>query len=149
MNDEGYMQLAINAAEEAAARGDVPVGAAFVWDEIVVVRGNRRRSSGDPTAHAEIRALRDAAKVIGNWRCEGTLYVTQEPCPMCAGAIVNARIKRLVFGCASPKSGGVGSLFSIPTDPRLNHRCDVTAGVLEEECAHQLKQFFAKLRSRA
>lgn len=135
-------------AGESAARGDVPVGALIVLGGEVIGDGqNRRRSSGDPTAHAEIEALRKAAKVVENWRVEGTLYVTQEPCPMCAGALVNARIVHLVYGCANPKSGAAGSLYEIPTDERLNHRMEVTRGVLEEECSMVLTNFFRKLRS--
>ena len=97
-------------------------------------------------AHAEIVVLRGAAQVLGMWRVEATLYVTQEPCPMCAGAIVNARVTRLVFGCGNPKAGAVASLFQIVTDPRLNHRVEVTRGVREQECAKELQSFFAELR---
>ena len=145
--DEGYMRLALAEAEQAGEVGDVPVGAIIVKDDVVIGRGhNRREQSGDPTAHAEIEALRQAAHAIGHWRIEGTLYVTQEPCPMCAGALVNARVARLVFGCDNPKAGAVRTLYSIPTDPRLNHRLEVTAGVLADECAAILRAFFAKLR---
>ena len=145
MNDETYMRVAI---EEALAAGeDVPVGAIVVIDDKIVGRGrNRREALGDPTAHAEIEALRDAAKAIGSWRVEGTIYVTQEPCPMCAGALVNARIKRLVFGCDNPKAGAVKTLYTIPTDTRLNHRMEVAGGVLAAECGALLTQFFERLR---
>lgn len=147
-NDDNFMALALEEARAAGAAGDVPVGAVIVdANGTVIARGrNRRESDADPTAHAEIIALRDAAKAIGHWRVEATLFVTQEPCPMCAGAIVNARIKRLVFGCTNPKAGAVVTLYQIPTDSRLNHRVDVTSGVRADECAAELSQFFAALR---
>ena len=136
------------ALEEARGTGeDVPVGAIIVLDGVVAARGrNRREAWADPTAHAEIVALREAAKGLGHWRVEGTLYVTQEPCPMCAGALVNARVKRLVFGCDNPKAGAVKTLFTIATDARLNHRVEVTGGVLADECGALLTQFFERLR---
>ncbi|MBA3395589.1 MAG: nucleoside deaminase [Deltaproteobacteria bacterium] len=141
------MDAALDEARAAATAGDVPVGAVVVHDGVVIGRGrNRRELDGDPTAHAEIVALREAARVIGHWRVEATLFVTQEPCPMCAGAIVNARVKRLVFGCLNPKAGAVATLFQIPTDPRLNHRVEVVAGVRSAECAAVLQGFFAALR---
>jgi tRNA(adenine34) deaminase len=147
MDDEQWMTIALEEARAAAAAGDVPVGAIVVADGHILGRGrNRRELDHDPTAHAEIMALRDAAHTLGMWRVEATLYVTQEPCPMCAGAIVNARVKRLVYGCTNPKAGAVATLFSIVTDPRLNHRVDVRAGVLATECAAELQQFFAALR---
>ncbi len=127
----------------------MPVGAIVVGDEGTVLgRGrNRRELHGDPTAHAEVEALRDAAKQIGHWRVDAILVVTQEPCPMCAGAIVNARVRRLVFGCSNPKAGAVQTLYQICTDPRLNHRVDVVGGVRADECAAELKQFFERLRA--
>ena len=147
MDDEQWMTLALEEARAAAAAGDVPVGAIVVADGHILGRGrNRRELDHDPTAHAEIMALREAAKTLGMWRVEATLYVTQEPCPMCAGAIVNARVKRLVYGCTNPKAGAVDTLFSIVTDARLNHRVEVRAGVLASECAAELSQFFAALR---
>jgi len=147
MNDDQWMTIALEEARAAAAAGDVPVGALIVADGSILGRGrNRRELDRDPTAHAEIMALRDAAHTLGMWRVEATLYVTQEPCPMCAGAIVNARVKRLVFGCTNPKSGAVTTLFTLVTDPRLNHRVEVTSGVLATECAGELSQFFAALR---
>jgi tRNA(adenine34) deaminase len=147
MNDDQWMTIALEEARAAAAAGDVPVGAIIAHEGRILGRGrNRRELDRDPTAHAEIMALRDAAHTLGMWRVEATLYVTQEPCPMCAGAIVNARIKRLVFGCTNPKAGAVTSLFTIVTDPRLNHRVEVTGGVLATECAAELSQFFAALR---
>jgi tRNA(adenine34) deaminase len=146
-NDERLMRLAIAEGAAAGAAGDVPVGCVIAIEDEIVGRGrNRRQVSADPTAHAEIEALRDASSMTGNWRVEGTLYVTQEPCPMCAGALVNARVKRLVYGCANPKAGAVDTLFQIVTDPRLNHRMEVTRGVLADECAELLREFFAELR---
>ena len=147
MNDADWMTVALEEARAAAAAGDVPVGAVIVRDGSIIGRGrNRRELDGDPTAHAEIIALRDAAQTLGQWRVEATLYVTQEPCPMCAGALVNARVSRLVYGCTNPKAGAVRSLFAIVDDPRLNHRVEVVGGVLAEECAAALQQFFAELR---
>jgi tRNA(adenine34) deaminase len=147
MDDEQWMTFALEEARAAAAAGDVPVGAIIVADGVILGRGrNRRELDHDPTAHAEINALREAAKALGMWRVEATLFVTQEPCPMCAGAIVNARIKRLVFGCTNPKAGAVETLYTIVTDPRLNHRVEVTGGVLASECAAELSQFFVALR---
>jgi tRNA(adenine34) deaminase len=147
MNDDDYMRLALAEADQAAAAGDVPVGAVVVVGGRVVGAGhNRREARADPTAHAEIEALRQAAQAVGGWRVEGTLYVTQEPCPMCAGALVNARVVRLVFGCDNPKAGAVRTLYQIPTDARLNHRVEVEGGVLAEACAGRLKQFFSRLR---
>jgi len=147
MTDEHWMGVALDEAQAAAALGDVPVGAVVVIDDRIVGRGrNRREVDRDPTAHAEIVALRDAAATLGQWRVEGTLVVTQEPCPMCAGALVNARIARLVFGCPNPKAGAVATLYQIVSDPRLNHRVAITGGVRAEECAVILQQFFAELR---
>ncbi len=141
------MGLALEEARAAAQAGDVPVGAVVVIDGVVRGRGrNRREADHDPTAHAEVEALRSAARALGHWRVEGTLYVTHEPCPMCAGAIVNARVARLVFGCTNPKAGAVVTLYQIPTDPRLNHRLDVEGGVRADECAAALRAFFAELR---
>ena len=147
MTDAEYMGAAIEEARAAAAAGDVPVGAVIVIDDRIIATGhNKRQATGDATAHAEIEALRSASQVVGNWRVEGTLYVTQEPCPMCAGALVNARIVRLVYGCDNPKAGAVRSLYQIPTDPRLNHRMEVVAGVRAAECGQLLTGFFEKLR---
>ena len=147
MNDDDFMALALEEARAAAAAGDVPVGAIVARNGIVIAAGrNRREVDRDPTAHAEVIALRAAAQVIGHWRVEATLYVTQEPCPMCAGAIVNARVARLVYGCPNPKAGAVTTLYQIPTDARLNHRVAVTGGVRADECAAVLTAFFAELR---
>jgi tRNA(adenine34) deaminase len=147
MIDHDFMGCALDEARAAAAAGDVPVGAVVVRDGQVIATGrNRREVDRDPTAHAEVIALRAAAQVIGHWRVEATLYVTQEPCPMCAGAIVNARVARLVYGCPNPKAGAVATLYQIPTDPRLNHRVEVSGGVRADECAAVLQAFFAELR---
>ena len=146
-SDEHWMQRALDEARAAGAAGDVPVGCVIVIDDALVAAGhNRREADNDPTAHAEIVALRAAAKELGMWRVEGTLYVTQEPCPMCAGAIVNARVARLVFGCTNPKAGAVSTLYQLVTDPRLNHRVEVTSGVRADECAAELSTFFKRLR---
>ena len=143
------MRLALVEAAQAAMLGEVPVGAVvLLGEQILGVGGNRRESLSDPTAHAEILAIRQAAQATGSWRlCEATIYVTQEPCPMCAGALVNARIKRLVYGCGNPKAGAVRTLFQIAEDPRLNHRMEVRAGVLADECGGMLTAFFRSLRA--
>jgi tRNA(adenine34) deaminase len=148
MDDTDYMRLAIHEASQAG--DDVPVGAIVVApDGEIIGRGrNRREETGDPTAHAEIEALRAAARKLGHWRVHATLYVTQEPCPMCAGALVNSRILRLVYGCENPKAGAVQTLYQIPTDTRLNHTMTVVGGILAEDCAALLKTFFLKLRER-
>ncbi len=146
-DDARWMELALDEARAAAAAGDVPVGAVVVRGEEILGRGrNRRELDRDPTAHAELVALREAARALGHWRVEATLFVTQEPCPMCAGAIVNARVRRLVYGCPNPKAGAVATLYQIPTDPRLNHRVEVVGGIRSEECAALLQAFFIELR---
>ena len=146
--DGAFMDHAITQARLAWQAGDVPVGAVIVRDGVIIGRGfNRRQATGDPTAHAEIEALRLASRIVGNWRIAGTLYVTQEPCPMCAGALVNARIERLVYGCTNPKAGAVCTLYEIVTDARLNHRMEVMGGVRENECGDLLRGFFAGLRN--
>ena len=145
--DEYYMAEALRCAQAAGEAGNVPVGAVWVQSGSILFRaGNARRSSADPTAHAEILALRGASQIVQDWRISGTLIVTQEPCPMCAGALVNARVSRLVYGCPNPKAGAVDTLFDIVRDPRLNHRMEVTKGVLRDECAALLQAFFAKIR---
>jgi tRNA(adenine34) deaminase len=147
MTDEHWMDMALEEARAAATAGDVPVGAVVVVGERIVGRGrNRREQDRDPTAHAEIVALREAAQALGQWRVEGTLVVTQEPCPMCAGALVNARIVRLVYGCPNPKAGAVTTLYQLASDPRLNHRVAITAGIRADACAAVLQEFFAELR---
>jgi tRNA(adenine34) deaminase len=147
-NDQQFMQVALEEAREAEAAGEVPVGAVVVLDGEVIARGrNRTISDCDPTAHAEIVALRAAARAAGNYRLGGaTLYVTIEPCAMCAGAIVQARPARLVYGADDPKGGAVRTCFAILNDPRLNHRMEITAGVLAEECGGLLRDFFAGRR---
>ncbi|HUT52511.1 MAG TPA: tRNA adenosine(34) deaminase TadA [bacterium] len=143
-DDEKYMAEALAEARAAAEAGEVPVGCVIVSRGRVIGRGhNLREATNDPTAHAEIVALREAAKAVGCWRVTpAACYVTCEPCPMCAGALVNARVDRLVYGCADPKAGACGTLFDIPRDPRLNHRMEVAAGVMEPECARLLQEFF-------
>lgn len=137
--------MALRLAERASRLGEVPVGALVVSGDgaVLAEAHNLRESHADPTAHAEVIALRDAAKKLGVWRLDGcTLYVTLEPCPMCAGALVNARVQRLVYGAADPKMGCVHTLHRLCEEPRFNHRLDVTAGVLAEECAQVLRDFF-------
>ena len=149
-DDIRFMRLALTEAEAALEQGDVPVGAVVVHDGRVIGRGsNQRELLNDPTAHAEMIALTAAAAHLGSWRLEDcTLYVTLEPCAMCAGAIVLARLPRLVFGATDPKAGACVSLFQIPTDPRLNHRVVVAEPVLVEDCASILREFFAMKRSQ-
>jgi tRNA(adenine34) deaminase len=151
LEDDRFMELALARAAAAAARGDVPVGAVVVRDGVVVGVGeNRREVEADPTGHAEIVALRDACRSAGRWRLDGaTLYVTLEPCPMCAGAIVNARVARLVWGADDPKAGAVRSLYRLCDDPRLNHRVELCPGVLAEPAAGLLRAFFRQARARA
>jgi tRNA(adenine34) deaminase len=146
-----WMDRAIAQAKLARASGDVPVGAVVVRDGRLLAQAhNRREADQDPTAHAELLALRAAARATGSWRLEGcTLYVTLEPCPMCAGAAVLARLPSLVFGAADPKAGAVGSLMDIARDQRLNHQVDVTAGVLADECAELLTRFFRARRAKS
>ena len=146
--DERVMRLALEEAREAAAGGDVPVGAVIVrGDEILARAGNAREREQDPTAHAEILALRRASGATGSWHLEGcSMVVTLEPCAMCAGAIVLARLDRLVFGASDPKAGFAGSLGDLVRDGRLNHEVDVTIGVLAEECGEILRAFFAERR---
>ncbi len=142
------MRLAIEAARTAEENGDVPIGAVVVYDGRIIGKAyNQREQLQDPTAHAEIIALTQAAAAIGTWRLHGcTIYVTLEPCAMCAGALVLARIDQLVYGCDDPKAGACGTLYNIVQDGRLNHRVEVTRGVLAEECRRQLQQFFTRRR---
>jgi tRNA(adenine34) deaminase len=146
--DEGFMREALAFARIAYAEQEVPIGAVVVRGGKMIGRGrNRRERLADPTHHAEIEAIREAAQDAGHWRLEeATLYATVEPCPMCAGAAVNARIARIVYGCADPKAGYCGTLGNIPADPRLNHRCLVEGGLLGEESAELLRQFFQAKR---
>ena len=149
--DLQFMRMALELAENAADTGEIPVGAIITREGRVIGRGANCRESGkDPTLHAEIVAMREAARESGGWRLEGcTLYVTLEPCPMCAGALILARISRLVFGCRDPKAGACGSLYDIPKDSRFNHNVLVENGILREECARILRDFFrARRKSR-
>jgi tRNA(adenine34) deaminase len=148
MSDTAFMQMALALAEEAGKNGEVPVGAIVVKDGVVIGRGsNAPISQHDPSAHAEIQAMRDAAKSIGNYRLvDCTLYVTLEPCAMCTGAIQHARIARLVFGANDPKTGACGSVINLMAETRLNHHTEVTGGVLATECGSLLSQFFASRR---
>jgi tRNA(adenine34) deaminase len=149
MDDLTWMRVALDEARRATEHEDVPVGAVAVLDGSVIARThNRREIDGDPTAHAELLAIREASRVIGHWRLEGvTLYCTLEPCAMCAGAMVLARLPRLVYGTHDPKAGAGGSVFDLLNHPRLNHRVEVTGGVLAEEAAALLVAFFARLRA--
>ena len=142
------MGLALEEARSAGEAGDVPIGAVVArGDEVLARAGNAREHDRDPTAHAEVLALRQAASAAGSWHLEGcTLVVTLEPCAMCSGAMVLARVDRLVFGAPDPKAGFAGSLGDLVRDPRLNHAVDVTAGVLEDECGELLRSFFADRR---
>lgn len=146
--DEDWMRLALAEASAAQAEGEVPVGAVVVLDGNEIGRGhNRTLQDRDPSAHAEVVALRDAARRLGNHRLTGChLYVTVEPCAMCAGAIVQARIARVVYGCDDPKAGAVRTLYQIADDPRLNHRAEIAGGVLAVECAELLRRFFQEKR---
>jgi tRNA(adenine34) deaminase len=144
------MTVALGEAERAAAEGDVPVGAVVIaGGRLVAQRHNERESRHDPTAHAEVLALRDAAAVLGRWRLlDATVVVTLEPCPMCAGALVAARVGGLVFGAADPRAGACGSLYNLCADPRMNHEVAVTAGVRASEAARLLDRFFSERRER-
>ena len=147
--DEQFMRLALESAKIAEENGDVPIGAVIVHQNQIIAKAyNQREQLNDPTAHAEIIALTQAAAALESWRLTGcSIYVTLEPCPMCAGALVLARIDRLVFGCADPKTGACGSLYNIVQDNRLNHRLEVQPGILANECAKQLQDFFEKRRT--
>lgn len=160
MTDEFWMRAALDEAKNCLApdiasspsspspRLDVPIGAVCIFENQLIGRGfNQRERDNNPTAHAEVLALQEAARTLGDWRLEGvTLYVTLEPCPMCAGALWLARISRLVFGAWDSKAGACGSLFDIPRDPRLNHRMQLKGGVLQAECSHLLQTFFSQKR---
>lgn len=146
--DQTYMQLAIEEARLAAAEGEVPIGAVVVCDGQVVARAhNRRELDHDPSAHAEFAAMVEASRVLDRWRLTGcTVYVTLEPCLMCAGLMVNGRIDRCVYGAPDPKGGALGTLYDVSHDPRLNHEFEVTAGVCADECADLLRSFFRERR---
>lgn len=147
---EKYMREALRQAKKAAALGEVPIGCVIVYQDKIIGRGyNRRNTDKNTLAHAEITAINKASKVIGDWRLEEcTLYVTLEPCQMCAGAIVQARIPQVVMGCMNPKAGCAGSILNILEMPEFNHQVDVTRGVLAAECSELLKSFFTGLRER-
>ncbi len=146
--DAYYMKLALEQARDAEAAGEVPIGAVLVKDGLLVAADrNRREELKDASAHAEILVISQAGKMLGGWRLSGcTIYVTLEPCPMCAGAMVQARIDRLVFGATDPKGGAAGTLYDLVRDQRLNHRLEVTGGIMEKECADLLQQFFRERR---
>jgi len=147
--NERWMKVAVDQAEIAAENGDVPIGAVIIYKGQIIGKAyNQREQLNDPTAHAEIIALTQAAEFVGGWRLDGcTIYVTLEPCPMCAGALVLARMDRLVYGCDDPKTGAVKSLFNIVQDNRLNHQLEVSSGVLAEECSKLLQNFFGRRRN--
>lgn len=147
-NDTKYMDLALEQAAKAAQMDEIPIGAVLVkGGRVLALNHNRREELKDATAHAEILVIREACRVLGGWRLPGcTLYVTLEPCPMCTGALVQARVERLVYGAADPKGGAAGTLYNIARDERLNHRLAVTGGVLEEQCAALLQDFFRARR---
>lgn len=151
LRDEGFMRLALEQAALAEAIGEVPIGAVVVCDGEVVAAGyNRRECDHDPAGHAELIAIREASAKLGRWRLTGcTVYVTLEPCPMCAGLMHQARIDRCVYAAPDPKAGALGTLYDLHDDERLNHRFEVEPGVLEEESAGMLRAFFKKLRERA
>jgi len=146
--DNDFMKLAIDQAKIAEENGDVPIGAVIVYQNQIIGKAyNQREQLKDPTAHAEIIALTQAAAALENWHLNGcTMYVTLEPCPMCAGALVLSRMDRLVYGCDDPKAGACGSLYNIVQDQRLNHRLEVTRGVLADECSRLLQDFFKQRR---
>jgi tRNA(adenine34) deaminase len=148
--DERLMRLAMGQADRAAELGEVPIGAVVICDgEVVAAAHNRRELDRDPSAHAEFLAMLEAARALGRWRLTGcTVYVTCEPCLMCAGLMVNARIDRCVYGAPDPKGGALGTLYDVSHDARLNHEFEVTPGVLGQECADQLRTFFSALRAR-
>ena len=150
LDDHELMGLAIEEAKRATEHGDVPVGALVVIDgHIVAQRHNEREATNDPTAHAELLAVRDAAEATGSWRLsDATVVVTLEPCPMCAGALQQARVGRVVFGAADMKAGACGSLYHLGSDPRLNHEFQTTQGVRGDECARLLTEFFAARRDK-
>ncbi len=148
ISDADAMELALEQARLASEIGNVPVGSVvLLGDRVLAARHNERRQTGDPTAHAEVLALRDAAAALDTWHLDDTTLVTTlEPCPMCAGAAVFSRVKRVVFGAFDPKAGAAGTLYNVLVDPRLNHQCEVTSGIKQEECGELLRLFFADRR---
>ena len=149
-SDEKYMKEAIRQAKKAAKLGEVPIGCVSVYENRIIGRGyNRRNTDKSTLSHAEITAIRRASKIMGDWRLEDcTLYVTLEPCQMCSGAIIQARIPRVVMGCRNPKAGCAGSILNLLKVPEFNHQAEITEGILEEECSMMLKNFFKDLRKR-
>ena len=149
-DDEKYMKTALAEAKKAYKLGEVPIGCVIVYDGKIIGRGyNRRKTDKNTLSHAELTAIKKASRYIGDWRLEGcTMYVTLEPCQMCAGAIVQGRVDRVVIGCMSPKSGCAGSIINILQMSEFNHQVDITKGVLEEKCSSMLSEFFAELRDR-
>ncbi|MBS4175871.1 tRNA adenosine(34) deaminase TadA [Bacillus sp. FJAT-49736] len=150
LDDAHFMTLALEEAKKAAEKNEVPIGAVLVLDnEVLASAHNLRESTQNATTHAEILAIQKACNRLGSWRLENAiLYVTLEPCPMCSGAIIQSRIKRVVFGAYDPKAGCVGSLMNLLEDHRFNHQCEVTSGVLEKECGEILSQFFRQIRHK-
>lgn len=148
--DEKYMKEAIKQARKAYAIEDVPIGCVIVYQDKIIARGyNKRNKNKTALAHAELEAIRKAGRALGDWRLEGcTMYVTLEPCPMCAGAIVQARIPRVVVGCMNPKAGCAGSVLNLLAEPGFNHQAELTTGVLQEECSQLLQSFFQELRRK-
>jgi len=151
MTDNDFMQIALDLAHQAGTAGEVPVGAIVVKDGEIIGRGsNAPITTSDPTAHAEIRAMRDAAQHIGNYRLvDCTLYVTLEPCAMCSGAIQHARIAKVIYGASDPKTGACGSVINLMAEPKLNHHTEVTGGILAQECGALLSSFFSARRKKA
>ena len=149
-DDERWMKVALEEAQLAADKGEVPVGAVVIHEGSLIAKShNLRELNKDPLAHAELLAIADAARLLGRWRLiECTLYVTLEPCPMCAGAIVNSRLDRIVYGASDPRAGACGTIFNIVEDERLNHRPEVVRGILQEPCSQILSKFFKDLRAK-
>jgi tRNA(adenine34) deaminase len=149
-SDEKYMRAALLQAKKASAIGEVPIGCVIVYEDKIIARGyNRRTIDQNVLSHAEINAIRKACKYMGDWRLEGcTMYVTLEPCPMCAGAIVQARIPRVVIGCMNPKAGCAGSILDMLHEDRFNHQVETEIGILGEDCSQTMKQFFRELREK-
>lgn len=149
-SDEKYMRAALLQAKKASAIGEVPIGCVIVYEDKIIARGyNRRTIDQNVLSHAEINAIKKACKYMGDWRLEGcTMYVTLEPCPMCAGAIVQARIPRVVIGCMNPKAGCAGSILDMLHEEKFNHQVETEIGILEEECSQTMKQFFRELREK-
>ena len=150
MKDQDFMREALNEAKKAFEKGEIPIGAVIVQNGSIITRNhNRREKLHDPTAHAEILVMREAGEILGGWRLSNTtVYVTIEPCPMCAGALVQSRVSRIVYGAPDIKAGAVHSLYTITEDDRLNHRLSVTGGILAEECSELMRHFFRSRRKQ-